>query len=103
MTSIDMNARYAEAKVCECRALIEEIDSGDGYRYWAHVKRMRIAYDHAAVPVRPDSADGEAQATIARLAGKVNKMYALADRYAALRTSLRTRSAADTIRTLLAD
>lgn len=53
MTSIDMNARYAEAKVCECRALIEEIDSGDGYRYWAHVKRMRIAYDHAAVPQRP--------------------------------------------------
>lgn len=53
-TAVAMNARYADAKTCECGALIEDIDSGDGYRYWVHVKRMRIAYDHAAVPVKPE-------------------------------------------------
>jgi hypothetical protein len=53
----NVNDLYADAKTCECAALIEEIDSGDGYTYWAHVKRMRIRYDHAAVPVGPATDD----------------------------------------------
>lgn len=51
-TVSEMAARYVDAEQCECGALIEEIDNGDGFSYWAHVKRMRIAYDHAAVPCR---------------------------------------------------
>ena len=47
----DMATRYADAEQCECGALIEEIDLG-GATYWAHVKRMRIEYDHAAVPAK---------------------------------------------------
>jgi hypothetical protein len=43
--------RYRDAKTCECGALIEEIDGGNSYTYWAHVKAGRIQYDHAAVPV----------------------------------------------------
>ncbi len=49
----DVNARYADAKTCECGALVECLDGG-GYSYWVHVKRMRIEYDHAAVPKREE-------------------------------------------------
>lgn len=48
--------RYADAKTCECGALIECLDGG-GYTYWVHVKRMRVEYDHAAVPERPSRYD----------------------------------------------
>lgn len=41
---------HDEARNCQCGALIEEVDSGNGFTYWAHVKRMRIEFDHAAVP-----------------------------------------------------
>lgn len=50
-TVVDVNAIYEDATTCVCGALVEEIDSGNGHRYWLHVKRMRIEYDHAAVPV----------------------------------------------------
>jgi hypothetical protein len=43
---------FADARTCVCGALAEQVDSGEGPAYWAHVKRMRIAYDHAAVPQR---------------------------------------------------
>jgi hypothetical protein len=46
---------YSDAKTCECGALIECLDGGNGYYYWVHVKQMRIAYDHAAVPARVES------------------------------------------------
>lgn len=46
-----MAERYAGARVCECGALIEEIDGGNSYTYWTHVKAGHIEYDHAAVPV----------------------------------------------------
>lgn len=52
-TAVDVSTRYADATTCECGALIEEIDQG-GDTYWAHVKRMRIHYDHAAVPSKPE-------------------------------------------------
>lgn len=54
--------RYTGARTCECGALIEEIDGGNSYTYWAHVKSGRIQYDHAAVPVpriTPSEADLE--------------------------------------------
>jgi hypothetical protein len=89
----DLNERYAGAETCECGALIEEIDSGNGFTYWAHVKRMRLPYDHAAVPATKEGA----------LIGKIRKIEALADRYASAGMSVRTRNVADTIRTLLAD
>lgn len=49
-TAATIDPRFTDARVCHCNALIEEINSGDGYTYWAHVKRIRIHYDHAAVP-----------------------------------------------------
>lgn len=36
--------------ICRCGALIEELDDGNGFTYWAHVKRMRMEFDHAAIP-----------------------------------------------------
>lgn len=44
--------RYANATRCTCGALIEEIVTCDvqNFTYWAHVKRRRFAFDHAAVP-----------------------------------------------------
>lgn len=52
MTAPDIAARYAEAKTCECGALIEDIDI-EGFFFWAHVKRTRFEFDHAAVPALP--------------------------------------------------
>lgn len=45
-------ALYANATRCVCGALIEEIVTVDAHNfsYWAHVKRRRIDFDHAAVP-----------------------------------------------------
>jgi hypothetical protein len=48
--------RYAYARTCVCGGLIEEIQEVDSpvggprYTFWAHVKRMRIDFDHSAVP-----------------------------------------------------
>lgn len=50
----DVAARYVDAGTCECGGLIEEIDLGNGVTYWAHVKRMRIEYDHSAVPAKAE-------------------------------------------------
>jgi hypothetical protein len=36
---------------CECGDEIEEIDGGNGYTYWAHVRVGRVEFDHSAVPV----------------------------------------------------
>jgi hypothetical protein len=49
--TVDMK-RYAGATRCMCGALIEEIVTCDAqnFSYWAHVKRRRLAFDHAAVP-----------------------------------------------------
>ncbi len=44
--------KYDGARTCECGALIELVRFGpQPWMYWGHVKRMRIDYDHAAVPV----------------------------------------------------
>ncbi len=45
-------SRYTNATRCVCGALIEEIVTFDGqnFTYWAHVKRRRLPFDHAAVP-----------------------------------------------------
>ena len=50
----DTAARHADARTCECGALIEEIDLGNSVTYWAHVKRMRMEYDHSAVPAKEE-------------------------------------------------
>jgi hypothetical protein len=49
----NIDALYAGAKRCQCGALIEEIAVAE-YRFWAHVKRRRIDFDHAAVPQLPN-------------------------------------------------
>ena len=38
---------------CECGDPIETLDSGNGHRYWAHLRLGRVEYDHPAVPARP--------------------------------------------------
>ncbi len=49
--TVDMS-RYTTATRCVCGALIEEIVTFDAHNfsYWAHVKRRRLPFDHAAVP-----------------------------------------------------
>lgn len=44
--------RYAGADTCECGAPIEELDGGNSYTYWVHLKRGDVEYDHSAVPER---------------------------------------------------
>lgn len=39
--------------VCLCGAPVEEVDSGNGYTYWAHVQRLTRNYRHAAIPREP--------------------------------------------------
>jgi hypothetical protein len=52
MTDEEIRQMASSARFCVCGDPIEEIDSGNGYTYWAHVKISRIEYDHSAVPSR---------------------------------------------------
>lgn len=75
-TIVDVNAIYEDATTCVCGALVEELDSGNGHLHWSHVKRMRIEYDHAAVPVsRRGSGESTELATL-RHAEEVARAHA---------------------------